>query len=110
MRKDGLPRPGRLCFERPVAMSILRGSGGDGMPKARKDRLNALLLERIKSIVQHLYPEGHKEGRAWRVGSMDINLRTGMWGDWDGSTESMSRNLIDLWIHARGVNFVTAVR
>jgi hypothetical protein len=80
------------------------------MTKEHKGRLNALLLERIKSLVQHLYPEGHKEGKAWRVGSMDINLRNGFWGDWDGSTESMSRNLLDLWIFAHNVDFLTAVR
>jgi len=55
-------------------------------------------------------PEGRKQGRSWRVGSLYIRLRDGLWGDWDGSTEQMSHNLIDLWIHARGVNFVSAIK
>jgi hypothetical protein len=68
--------------------------------KQTRDRLNALLLQRIESLVRYLYPDGRREGHSWRVGSFDINLRTGLWGDWDGSTDSMSRNLFDLWMYA----------
>jgi hypothetical protein len=78
--------------------------------KQTRDRLNALLLERIESLVRHLYPDGHKEGRSWRVGSFDINLRTGLWGDWDGSTDSMSRNLFDLWAYATQHDFKTVLQ
>src|SRR6516165_3342841 len=77
--------------------------------KQIRDRLNALLLSRIDDLARHLYPNGHKEGRSWRVGSLDINLKTGMWGDWDGSTKSHSRNLIDLWIYAAQCDFKTAL-
>ena len=75
-----------------------------------RDRLNALLLERIESLVRHLYPDGRKEGHSWRVGSFDINLRTGLWGDWDGSTDSMSRNLFDLWMYATHHDFKTVLQ
>jgi len=77
--------------------------------KQIRDQLNALLLSRIDDLARHLYPNGHKEGKSWRVGSLDINLKTGMWGDWDGSTKSHSRNLIDLWIYAAQCDFKTAV-
>src|SRR5262249_54168695 len=77
--------------------------------KQIRDQLNALLLYRIDDLAKHLYPNGHEEGRSWRVGSLDINLKTGMWGDWDGSTKSHSRNLIDLWIYAAQCDFKTAL-
>lgn len=77
--------------------------------KHSRDILNARLLERIESLAAYLFPEGKKVGHSWRLGSLDINLRTGMWGDWDGTTESMSRNLVDLWIHATHVDFKTAI-
>ena len=77
--------------------------------KQIRDHLNALLLYRIDELVRYLYPNGHKKGKSWRVGSLDINLKTGMWGDWDGSTKSHSRNLIDLWIYAAQCDFKTAL-
>jgi hypothetical protein len=79
------------------------------MTKETRTRVNALLLQRIEALVKYLFPNGHKEGRSWRLGSLDINLKTGFWGDWDGSTTSMSRNLINLWMYAMHVDFVTAV-
>jgi hypothetical protein len=77
--------------------------------KQTRDRLNALLLQRIESLVRYLYPDGRREGHSWRVGSFDINLRTGLWGDWDGSTDSMSRNLFDLWMYATQHDFKTVL-
>jgi hypothetical protein len=71
--------------------------------------LTAMLLARVESLAEHLFPKGHKEGASWRVGSLDINLRTGMWGDWDGSTQRMSRNLVNLWIYASQTDFKTAI-
>jgi hypothetical protein len=79
------------------------------MTREEKTQVNAMLLARIESLAQYLFPDAEKKQRSWRVGSLDINLRTGMWGDWDGGTESMSRNLIDLWIYATHSNFVTAI-
>jgi hypothetical protein len=71
--------------------------------------LTAMLLARVESLAEYLFPKGHKEGASWRVGSLDINLRTGMWGDWDGSTQRMSRNLVNLWIYASQTDFKTAI-
>jgi hypothetical protein len=74
-----------------------------------KVHLNAQLLARIRELCEYLFPNGRRSGRSWRLGSLDINLRSGFWGDWDGSTTSMSRNLIDLWLYAQHVDFVTGV-
>jgi len=52
--------------------------------KEQKARVNALLLERIETLVRHLFPSGKKAGHSWRVGSLDVNLQSGLWGDWDG--------------------------
>jgi hypothetical protein len=93
-------QPGRDVATSEAAMSQF---------KEIRDQLNTLLLSRIDELVRYLYPNGHKEGRSWRVGSLDINLKTGMWGDWDGSTKSHSRNLIDLWIYAAQCDFKTAL-
>jgi hypothetical protein len=75
-----------------------------------RDELNNRLHERIESVAAYLYPGGKKIGHSWRLGSMDINLRTGLWGDWDGSTERMSRNLVNLWIYATHTDFKTALQ
>jgi hypothetical protein len=72
-------------------------------------RLNAMLLQRIEPLCRHLFPDGHRKGSSWRVGSFDINMRTGIWGDFDGSTDKMSKSLIDLWLFASHVDFVTGV-
>jgi hypothetical protein len=72
-------------------------------------RLNAMLLQRIEPLCRHLFPDGHKKGSSWRVGSFDINMRTGIWGDFDGATDKMSKSLIDLWLFASRVDFVTGV-
>jgi hypothetical protein len=77
--------------------------------KQFRDQLNTRLRERLPSLARHLYPDGKKVGGSWRVGSFDINIHSGFWGDFDGSTESMSRNLIDLWIYATGCTFKTAI-
>lgn len=76
----------------------------------RRDLINDLLHEQVERLARYLYPQGKKIGASWRIGSMDINLRTGVWGDWDGSTDRMSRNLINLWIHANHSDFRTAIQ
>jgi hypothetical protein len=74
-----------------------------------RDELCARLRERLPALASYLYPDGKKVGASWRVGSLDINLRTGWWGDWDGSTQHMNRNLVDLWIYATGTPYKTAL-
>src|SRR6478672_4594908 len=80
------------------------------MSNETRDQINALLLARIHALVRFLFPEGKKEGGSWRVsGTLDINLQNGWWGCWNGGTPKISRNLINLWIHATGADFKTAV-
>jgi hypothetical protein len=74
-----------------------------------KNHLQSLLFDRLEAVCRVLIPQGHKVGNSWRDGSLDINRRTGMWGDWDGSTDRMSRNLVDLWIYLTGTDFKTAI-
>jgi hypothetical protein len=74
-----------------------------------KKDVQSLMRERLESLARYLFPQGRKIGHSWRVGSLDVNLRTGMWGDWDGSTKRMSKNLIDLWIYATDTDFKTAI-
>ena len=74
-----------------------------------RDHVNALLHERVEPLARYLYPQGKKIGHSWRVGSLDINLQSGLWGDWDGSTSRMSSNLVDLWIFKTGHDFKTAL-
>jgi hypothetical protein len=81
--------------------------------------IRELLLRRVADLAEYLFPKGHREGNHWRVGSItgepgesfDICVggpRAGYWGDWAAS-QNHSRNLLDLWKEARGVDFRTAL-
>ena len=82
-------------------------------------RIKELLRERVVALAQYLFPNGHREGKHWRAGSIDGEIgksfdicidgaNAGYFGDWarDGKH---SRNLIDLWMQVRGVDFKTAL-
>jgi hypothetical protein len=82
-------------------------------------RIKELLRERVADLAQYLFPNGYREGNRWRVGSIDgeagnsfdiciEGTNAGYWGDWAGSQKN-SRNLIDLWMAARHVDFKTAL-
>jgi hypothetical protein len=87
-------------------------------------RIKELLRERVADLAPYLFPNGHREGNHWCVGS--INGEPGksfkiclggekacLWGDFDPSGNPLgkhSRNLIDLWMHARNADFKTALR
>src|SRR6184192_2626513 len=79
-----------------------------------------LLRERVADLAQYLFPNGHREGVHWCVGSIegepgksfDICIageKAGLWGDFANSGKH-SRSLLDLWMHARNVDFKTALR
>jgi hypothetical protein len=83
-------------------------------------RLKKVLRERVEELARYLFPNGRREGNYWCVGditgvpgkSFKICLageKVGMWGDFNGS-EKHSRNPLDLWMAARGVDFKTALR
>jgi hypothetical protein len=83
-------------------------------------RVKELLRECVADFAQYLFPNGHREGNHWCVGSIRgepgksfkiciAGEKAGLWGDWAGG-EKNSSNLLDLWMAARGVDFKTALR
>jgi hypothetical protein len=82
-------------------------------------RIKELLRERVAELAQYLFPNGHREGDHWCVGSIDgepgksfkvcmAGEKAGFWGDFADS-QKHSRSLLDLWMEARGVDFKTAL-
>jgi hypothetical protein len=82
-------------------------------------QIKGLLRTRIGELAPYLYPNGKREGVHWCVG--DINgspgksfkicvagEKAGLWGDFADS-QKHSRNLLDLWMQARNVDFKTAL-
>jgi len=83
-------------------------------------RIKELLRERVAELAQYLFPDGHREGAHWCIGSIDgepgksfkicvAGEKAGLWGDFADSGNH-SRSLLDLWMHARKVDFKTALR
>jgi AAA domain-containing protein len=81
--------------------------------------IKQLLRERVEELAQYLFPSGKREGVHWCVGditgapghSFKICIagdKVGLWGDFADS-QKHSRNLFDLWMQARNVNFKTAL-
>jgi twinkle protein len=84
------------------------------------EQIKTLLRERVEQLASYLFPMGKRQGNHWCVGnitgspgkSFKICLtgeKAGLWGDF-ATAEGHSRNLLDLWMHARGVDFRTALR
>ena len=82
-------------------------------------RIKELLLERVAGVAQHLFPNGRRVGKHWRTGSIngeagnsfDICIdgaKAGFWGDFADSKKH-SRDLLNLWMEARRVDFKTAL-
>jgi twinkle protein len=78
------------------------------------------LRERVKELATYLFPNGKREGAHWCVGdltgapgnSLKICIagdKAGLWGDFAESGKH-SRNLLDLWMQGRNVDFKTAFR
>jgi twinkle protein len=83
-------------------------------------RIKALLRERVAELAQYLFPNGHREGNHWCVGSIEgepgksfkiciAGEKAGLWGDFAESGKH-SRSLVDLWMHVRKCDFKTALR
>ena len=81
--------------------------------------IRELLLQRVAEVAQHLFPNGRREGNHWLVGNIAGDpgksfkicvegAKSGLWGDFAGA-EKHSRNLINLWMEARRVDFKTAM-
>jgi twinkle protein len=83
-------------------------------------QIKELLRERVEELAQYLFPAGRREGAHWCVGSIDgepgksfkiciAGEKAGLSGDFADSGKH-SRSLLDLWMHARNVDFKTALR
>ena len=83
-------------------------------------RIKELLREGVAQLAQYLFPNGHREGVHWCVGNIEgepdksfkiciSGPKASLWGDFADS-RNHSRSLLDLWMHARNVDFKTALR
>jgi hypothetical protein len=95
--------------------------GVEHMSNAR--RIKELLLERVVELAQYLFPNGHREGNHWCVGSINggagrsfkiciAGSKAGLWGDFDPSGNPLgkhTRNLLDLWMQARNADYKTGL-
>ena len=83
-------------------------------------RIKEILRERVTDLAQFLFPNGKRAGPHWCVGdiagvpgkSFKICIagdKAGLWGDFADS-QKHSRNLLDLWMLARNIDFKTALR
>jgi putative DNA primase/helicase len=81
--------------------------------------IKRLLRARVEELAAYLFPNGKREGVHWCVGditgapgkSFKICVdgpKAGLWGDFAESGKH-SRNLLDLWMVARNVDFKTAL-
>jgi hypothetical protein len=92
------------------------------MSEAR--RIKELLRERLAEVATFLFPNGHREGNHWCVGSINgepgksfkiciAGEKTGLSGDFDPSGNPLgkhSRNLLNLWMQRFNVDFKSALR
>jgi AAA domain-containing protein len=78
------------------------------------------LARRVEELVAYLFPNGKRQGIHWCVGDVTgapgksfkiciAGEKAGLWGDFAESGKH-SRSLLDLWMHARNVDFKTALR
>lgn len=82
--------------------------------------INGLLRARVEEVATYLFPNGKREGIHWCIGDITgtpgksfkicvAGPKAGLWGDFAESGKH-SRNLLDLWMLARNVDFKTAFR
>ena len=86
-------------------------------------RIKALLSQRVGELAPYLFPNGHREGHHWCVGSITgepgrsfkicvSGDKACLWGDFDPSDNPLgkhSSNLLNLWMAARSMDFKTAL-
>jgi hypothetical protein len=83
-------------------------------------RIKKVLRQRVADLAQYLFPNGKQDGPHWCVGditgapgkSFKICIagdKTGLWGDFADSRKH-SRNLLNLWMYARNVDFRIALQ
>jgi twinkle protein len=75
------------------------------------------LVDRVQAVCEHLLPNGRREGREWRAGSvhgepghsLGVCLsgdKVGIWADFNGGAGG---DLLDLWVQARGIPLADAL-
>ncbi|HKC00452.1 MAG TPA: toprim domain-containing protein [Terriglobales bacterium] len=81
------------------------------------ETLRQFSAQQWEALCGYLQPAGKKEGCHWLAGSIngergrsfDVNLRTGIFGDW-ASDDKKQRGPINYWMAVTGVDFKTAVQ
>ena len=83
-------------------------------------RIKALLRECVAELAHYLFPNGHREGTHWCVGSIEgepgksfkiciSGPKAGLWGDFAEPEKPHSQNLLHLWMEKLQVDFTTAL-
>ena len=78
------------------------------------------LARRVEKLAAYLFPNGHREGVHWCVGSIEggpgksfkiciAGPKVGLWGDF-ADFGKHCRSLLDLWMRARNLDFKAALR
>lgn len=89
------------------------------MPRLTAAEVKEALLERIEELAPYLFPHGRRAGTHWCIGDITgapgdsfkiciVGSNAGLWGDF-ASGEKHSRSLLNLWMHARQINFAAAL-
>jgi hypothetical protein len=84
-------------------------------PDKQTNLIRQRAQERMEELCAYLIPGGRKSGHHWVAGSIDgekgnswnCDLRTGIFGDF-ARDKQMRQGAIDLWMSAKGVDFLTA--
>lgn len=83
-------------------------------------QVKRLLVDRVHDVVQHLLPNGRKEGNEWRVGSvhgeagksLGVHLtgeKAGVWKDFGSGAVDDGGDLLDLWCATRRISLSEAL-
>jgi DNA replication protein DnaC len=83
-------------------------------------KVRAALRERVEQLAPYLFPNGKRDGAHWCVADISgrpgksfricvTGEKAGLWGDFADSREH-SKNLLNLWMEARNLDFKTALR
>jgi len=75
------------------------------------------LIQEIESVAVHLLPEGKREGRNYRCGSVNgekgqsfsLSIEGANRGVWKDFSSDDGGDLLDLWVQARNLSFVEAL-
>jgi len=80
--------------------------------------LSALMAENAATIAEHLLPQGKKQGKEWKVGSiggeaggsLSVCIAGGKRGVWKDFNTGETGDLLDLWCQCRALSLAEAMR